>query len=208
MRRPATAPATIPPFAAPRLRSAGGTTIELDLDRWRSEPDDVESGLLDELGDPVLDIGCGPGRLVAALAQRGRRALGIDPAAVAVAEAHRRGAPALCRSVFAPLPGEGRWAAALLLDGNIGIGGDPAALLRRVRRLLAPDGVGLVEVEPAGRASGPLVVRIETGAGAGPWFDWATVSCDDIDTVARAAGLRAGAVEARGGRWFAWLRQR
>ena len=46
-----------------------------------------------------------------------------------------RGAPALCRSVFDPLPAEGRWAAVLALDGNIGIGGDPVAFLDRMRHL-------------------------------------------------------------------------
>ena len=41
------------------------------------------------------------------------------------------GGPALVRSVFETLPGEGRWDTVLLMDGNIGIGGDPAALLGR-----------------------------------------------------------------------------
>ena len=40
----------------------------------------------------------------------------------------------------------------MLLDGNLGIGGDPVLLLRRVRELLAPD----AEILPANlKVSGP-----------------------------------------------------
>ena len=54
-------------------------------------------------------------------------------------------------SVFGAVPRSGRWDTALLVDGNIGIGGGPVPLLRRVAELLAPGGQGLVEVEgPAG----------------------------------------------------------
>ena len=90
-------------------------------------------------------------------------ALGVDSSPRAVAEARARGAIALCRSVFDPLPGEGRWGSVVLLDGNVGIGGDPVALLARARRLMAPGGVALVEVEPPGRPSQRLRVRLETG---------------------------------------------
>jgi hypothetical protein len=38
----------------------------------------------------------------------------------------------------------------LLLDGNIGIGGDPHRLLRRVRELLTPTGRLLVELDVDG----------------------------------------------------------
>ena len=57
----------------------------------------------------------------------GQPALGIDISAEAVRQARRRGAPAMCRDVFEPVPGAGRWRTVLLADGNIGIGGDPAA---------------------------------------------------------------------------------
>ena len=142
------APPAIP--APPVLRSRCGSVVELHVDRWRAEADDVERELLDTLLDPVMDVGCGPGRIVAALAGAGRAALGVDVSDAAVAEARRRGAAALGRSVFAPLPGERRWASIVLFDGNIGIGGDPVVLLARVADLFAPDGVVLVEVDPPG----------------------------------------------------------
>ena len=66
------------------------------------------------------------------------------------------------RDVFGPLPGEGRWDTALLADGNIGIGGDPVALLARVRELLAPEGRVVVDLAAPGRrgpTGGPCVSR-------------------------------------------------
>ena len=189
------------------LRTAGGEAIPLPVARWRGEASAVERALLADLPAPVLDLGCGPGRLVAALLTGGRAALGVDASPAAVAEASARGAVALCRSVFDPLPGEGRWAAALLLDGNVGIGGDPLALLARVGELLAPGGVAVVEVERPGVASGRLSVRLQAADGEGPWFPWARLSVTDVVLVADGAGLRTDDVVLRDDRWFARLRR-
>jgi SAM-dependent methyltransferase len=185
------------------LRDTSGTAHPLELGRWHGAADAVELALLEGLPDPVLDIGCGPGRIVAALAERGRPVLGIDPAAIAIDDAVAGHAPTLRRSVFEPLPGEGRWGAALLLDGNVGIGGDPEELLRRVRELLAPAGHLLVEVEPPGVATEVRTVRVEHPDGAaGPWFRWARVGADDFAAMAQAAGLVPVGLEVGGDRWF------
>jgi SAM-dependent methyltransferase len=191
------------PAAPPVLRSRCGVTVALDVERWRADADQVERALLDTLADPVMDVGCGPGRIVAALAEDGRVALGVDVSPAAVAETRRRGAAALGRSIFAPLPGERRWASVVLFDGNIGIGGDPVALLARVADLLAPGGAALIEVDPPGVASQTLTVRIEHADHRGPWFPWARVSADDIDPHLLAAGLRPDGIECHDARWFA-----
>jgi len=184
------------------LRTTDGRTIALEVGRWRTEPDAAEVALLDRLADPILDIGCGPGRVPAALAARGRVALGIDPASEAAAEAILRGALVLQRSVFGPLPGEGRWGTALLLDGNVGIGGDPISLLERCRELVRPGGVVLAEVAPPGAPSAPVTVRVETAGRAGPWFEWAVVGADAWAALATAAGLVPRGFESAGDRWF------
>src|SRR5271170_2626093 len=106
--------------------------------------------MLDRCAGPTLDIGSGPGRLTLALAERGIPALGIDITAHEVGRAWSRGALVMLRDVFDRVPGTGRWATVLLADGNIGIGGDPAALLGRVAELLAPRGRAIVELEAPG----------------------------------------------------------
>jgi SAM-dependent methyltransferase len=179
-----------------------GERIDLAVDRWRTDADPLEHALLADLPDPVLDVGCGPGRIVSALAAAGRLALGVDPSPAAVDEAGRRRAPVLRRSVFDPLPGEGRWGSVLLLDGNLGIGGDPVALLARVAALLRPGGVVLAEVDPPGAPSQALTVRVESTGGTGPWFPWAQVGADVFGAVAACSGLRATGIDAGGERWF------
>jgi SAM-dependent methyltransferase len=121
------------------LHSRCGTVISLPSARWWREPGREEEAILDLAIGPVLDLGCGPGRHTVALARRGVRSLGVDSSSAAVAAARARGAAVVHRSVFDRLPDEGRWASALLLDGNVGIGGDPVALLRRVRSLVRAD---------------------------------------------------------------------
>lgn len=187
----------------PLLRTRGGATLPLHIDRWRGGPDSCERQLLGAIADPVLDVGCGPGRVAAALVADGRLALGIDPSPAAAAEATARGAVVLQRSVFGPLPGEGRWGSVVLLDGNVGIGGDPVGLLRRLGQLLRSGGHALVEVEPPGVPNETLTVRIERPDGASPWFPWARVGVDGFATTAAEAGLVTESIEPFGDRWFA-----
>jgi SAM-dependent methyltransferase len=192
------------------LRAEDGSTLPLDPGRWHARPTPAEERLVDAMAGPVLDVGCGPGRFVIGLAQRGTIALGVDPAPAAVALCRSKGVPVLQKSVFDPLPGQGRWRTVLLADGNIGIGGDPKRLLRRCRELLAHDGTVIVEVEPpAGGRAGwrPYRARLERGRSLGPWFSWAVVGADAIADLARAAGLRLLRLEPipAEGRWFAHL---
>jgi SAM-dependent methyltransferase len=189
----------------PRLRLDDGTTVGLPLDRYLGPADETDEKLLSGVRGPVLDVGCGPGRHLHALVQRGVFALGVDLSSVAVELATGRGARALVASIFDELPGSGTWRTALLLDGNIGIGGAPDRLLARVGTLLSDDGELLVELDPPHTTSGSTLVRIETDRGVSSWFPWARVSVCDLDRVARAGGFRACERAALGGRWFARL---
>ena len=113
---------------------------------------------------------CGPGRHVRALAHRGVLAVGVDVSAAAVSLARSRGTLALRASVFDHIPGAGSWRSALLLDGNIGIGGSPTLLLRRIGSLLAPAGEVLTELAAPGTGVAIEIVRLEHGATRSDWF--------------------------------------
>ncbi len=189
------------------LRSDTGRTLPLDPHRWHDEATPAERDLLASVAGPVLDVGCGPGRLVVGLARRGTVALGIDPAPGAVEIARRRGAAVLQRSVFDTVPGQGRWRTVLLVDGNVGIGGDPVRLLQRCRSLLAPGGTVIAEVEAPGAGLAQHRARLERGGTCGPWFPWAVVGTDALPGITGPAGLLvADLVHARNEqRWFAHL---
>lgn len=190
-----------------RLRADNGTPLPLEPARWYGEPTYGDEAVMAVMAPPVLDVGCGPGRFVLGLARRGAVALGVDPAPAAVALARHRGAPVLQRSIFDPLPGQGRWRTILLADGNIGIGGHPARLLRRCGELLAPDGTVVAEVAPPGVGWHRHRVRLEHGAHRSPWFSWAVVDADAIAGLAVAGGLEVRGLQhlAAEGRWFAHL---
>ena len=93
----------------------------------------------------------------------------------------------------------------LLADGNIGIGGDPVALLRRVVELLGPLGRALVEVQPPGTELRREHVRLRAAGKIGAWFPWAYVGVDQIAEIAGSAGLVATESWEAHGRWFATL---
>ena len=154
---------------------------------------------------PTIDLGCGPGRLVARLVQRGIPALGVDLSATAVKLARSSGAPALHRDVFEPLPGTGRWHTVLLADGNVGLGGDPTRLLRRAAELLRCSGHCVVEFDSTTTGIDSGWVRLESTRTIGPWFRWASVGIDSVSSLAAEVGLAIAGVHRIGGRVVASL---
>lgn len=187
------------------LRAADGRAWPFPVGRWAAPPDRADRALLARCDGPTLDVGCGPGRLVGALARRGVPVLGVDSSPAAVRSALARGGIALRRSVFDRLPGEGRWHRVVLVDGNIGIGADVPALLARVRDLLGPSGHALVEAEPS-TVDEVVEVRLEhpDGRCGEPWR-WARVGGPALRGYAAAAGLGVTAQWHQDGRSFAVL---
>nr|WP_308440656.1 class I SAM-dependent methyltransferase [Catellatospora coxensis] len=177
----------------------------LDTAAWHGDTVPGDHGMLDRCTGPTLDVGCGPGRLAAALARRGVPALGIDVSATAVRLARSRGARAVVHDVFTPLSAPARWSGALLADGNIGIGGDPARLLRRCRDLLEPGGTIVAEVEPPGVRGWRGAVSLTDTRHSSDTFPWAVVGADELPPLAEQAGLRPAETWSEEGRWFACL---
>jgi SAM-dependent methyltransferase len=193
------------PGRAVRVRLLDGTVLPLALEQFTAPADATDELVLSTLRGPVLDVGCGPGRHLHALARRGVFALGVDLSPVAVRLARGRGGNAIVGSIFDVLPGARSWRSALLLDGNIGIGGSPLRLLRRVRALLSDRGVVLVELEGPDVRSARTLARLETAGGSSAWFPWALVSAPDVGPLAEAAGFSSESLWREGGRWFARL---
>lgn len=185
------------------LELANGEQVVLPVERWQAGAHGGDEVLLNHCEGPTLDVGCGPGRFTVELVRRGMVALGVDVSPVAVRLTRAKGAPAIRRDVFGRLPGEGRWRHVLLADGNVGIGGNPVRLLRRVNELLHSGGSALVEVDPPGSGLRRDQVRV-SGSGHG-WFAWAWLGADAVERTAREAGLTTRWVRARAGRWFAEL---
>jgi SAM-dependent methyltransferase len=188
-------------------RFSDGSFVPLRVDRYLGPADATDERLLTDVRGPVLDVGCGPGRHLHALAARGVFALGVDLSPVAVDLARGGGARAIVASIFDELPGSGTWRSALLLDGNIGIGGAPARLLARIGTLLSDDGEVLVELDPHETATATMRARIETAQRASSWFPWARVSAAGVVPIALAGGFEASEPWSLGDRWFARLRR-
>jgi SAM-dependent methyltransferase len=186
------------------ISDSTGLRRPLHIDRWLggagSTDDDrrADEAILELCTGPTMDVGCGPGRFTAALADRGVQALGVDVSATAVEMTVQRGGTALHRDIFSPMPGGGQWSRLLLADGNIGIGGHPVRLLQRARELLHPDGLVVAEVDSLATGISSEYRRWETSHSVGSWFPWAHVGTDAIASLAVSAGyLLASAVQVR-----------
>jgi SAM-dependent methyltransferase len=195
------------------IRHEDGELRPLPAHRWLGERHDDErhndepfdEAVTQLCGAPTIELGCGPARLVARLIRRGIPALGIDRSAAAIHLAGRCGAPALLGDVFEPLPGMGNWQTVLLVDGNIGLGGDPRRILARAAELLCRGGRCVAEFDAEVIGIHARWVRLESADDVGPWFRWASVGADSAAMLAGQVGLMLTGVRLVGGRVIADL---
>jgi SAM-dependent methyltransferase len=174
------------------IRDDDGLRCTLPVRAWlggRGADTAFDTAVVALCNGPTIDLGCGPGRLVARLLRCGVPALGVDQSLTAVALARRSGALALRRDIFEPLPSTGRWHTVLLADGNIGLGGDPSRMLARAAELLRRGGRCVAEFDPGTTGVRRQWVRLESASGVGPWFPWASVGVDSIASLAEQTGL-------------------
>ena len=188
------------------LHAHDGTRARFDVARWTEDADAVDRAVLRRARGPVLDVGCGPGRMVKAAVARGMKALGVDVSPVAVEIVRAAGLPVHLGSIFEPIPYEGSWSTALLLDGNIGIGGDPVALLTRCREVLRSNGDLIVETHPdASRDRAYQGSLVGQDGHVSDSFPWAEVGRAALAAHAADAGLRVTQSWGGAGRAFSRL---
>jgi SAM-dependent methyltransferase len=188
------------------LRSRTGQTLaRMDAAQWFGDPRPGDETVLDACAGATLDVGCGPARLVSALALRGVPALGIDISADAIKHAHSRGAAARLCDVFSDVPDAGWWAHVLLIDGNIGIGGAPVHLLRQCAKLLRANGTLIAEMGAPGSGTWRRRVQLHHEGISTPPFPWAAVAVDDLAPLAVHAGLAVIDRWSTANRWFVRL---
>jgi SAM-dependent methyltransferase len=207
--------------------AVNGSFTEIFSDALRGDPTTVRGVFPDDRALPVhdwlrpashsdrlllghcvgvtLDVGCGPGRMSAQLAELGHPVLAVDLVPEAVEQARARGVAAIHRSVFDPMPGEGLWDTVLLADGNIGIGGEPGALLRRSADLLVDGGRVVVDLACPGTGLQLHDAQLVSADKTSREFPWAQVGPEAIEWLAATARLRPQRVAEHRGRWFAVL---
>jgi SAM-dependent methyltransferase len=187
------------------VRHEDGRVQALPVASWIGGDEAFDDAVIAMCDGPTIDLGCGPGRLVAHLVRRGIPALGVDRSATAVRLARSNGAPVLQSDVFAPLPATGCWHTVLLADGNVGLGGDPPRILNRASQLLRRGGRCLAEFDAAAIGLRRGWVRLESAGAVGPWFRWASVGIDYAGRLAEQVGMSVMGVHTVGERVVASL---
>ena len=184
-------------------RIGADAVLTLDRVRWTAVADDVDRLVVSRCRAPVLDVGCGPGRMVQALNEAGVAALGVDMSAEAVRATRARGGLAVRARLAERLPSEGRWGTVLLMDGNIGIGGDVGAVLRRCRQLLTAGGRVVAEVDGSPTRSDTRRVRLtEAATGRSADLEWTRMGTEPVKALASRLDLLLTEEWAAGGRVF------
>ena len=97
----------------------------------------------------------------------------------------------------------GCWETVLLIDGNVGLGGDPRRILGRAAELLARGGRCVAEFDADVIGIRASWIRLESGHQVGPWFRWAWVGLDSAEMLAREVGYRMTGVHLIGERVIA-----
>lgn len=192
--------------ASPELEVDDGVVVPAMDPSWFFRPyeewDWWERELLDAVTTgPVLDLGAGAGRAALHFQDRGLRVTAVERDRLAAEVCRRRGVHDVRVADLNDPPDDLRWAAVLLLCGNLGLGGSwdgNRALLRRLAEVCAPDAVLVGDsVNYEGRAE--IGLRIRYRERVTPWWRQRNVSAVEVAAMVDGTGwvverqLEAGA---------------
>ena len=172
-----------------RIRLADGRLEPLPLDRWLAPADEVDQAILADVAAPVLDLGCGPGRHLAALRALGKRGLGVDLSPVAVRSPAVAARDAINGSLWADVPGAGRGGRSCCWTATSASAAKPVALLRRAGELLD---AGRRDRRRDRSAGGADAADADPDRGAGPGLGVVPLGARRASTARPTVAERAG----------------
>jgi len=209
------------------IRRDDGLVDEDDMEGYFKGYDDwfePEKKALQRVHGRVLDVGCGPGRHLLWLQERGFTVTGIDVSPTAVEVARLRGARD-CRVMdvrnlsFPP----SSFDTIIMMGNNFGIAGgmEPTKrMLRSLHRITTEDGLIIsTSRDPLdtdnprhlayheqnrrrGCPPGLVTIRLEFRGKIGPWFDLLLATPEEMAEMAEASGWRMDEVyRDETGRW-------
>ena len=177
-----------------------------------SEWPPIERWLLRSVRPPVLDLGCGAGRVALVLQDRGIRVLAVDQSPRAVRVARRRGVrEARVMDLFDLRLPRNRFRTVLLYGNNFGMFGTPLRMRRILHQLygLTTEGARIIGTgidpyrtdEPAhrryharnrheGRMPGEVRLRARYHSYRGPWFRLLWLSPNELSRLVKGTGFR------------------
>ena len=187
-----------------------------------------ETDLLAQARGPILDVGCGAGRTLLWLDQRGIKATGIDLSPGAVEVSRQRGCPDVCQGDVMTGAAEGlagrTFETVILFGNNVGIGGTiegAADLLRRLSYLTTPGGhllvtgLDIAKTEnphhlayhranhARGRPRGEITMRFEYEGAVDDWVPWFHPEPDELKSLARETGWNVARIAPASGPFYA-----
>jgi SAM-dependent methyltransferase len=194
---------------------------------FTEEPFEHEATLLQCAKGRVLDVGCGAGRTLLWLGQRGVMATGIDLSPGGVKVCRKRGCGDVrlldIMSSTSETLKDGEFQTAVLFGNNVGIGGtlDGARqLFRRLARAVAPEGYLLVtgldiaqtsdphhlayhqRNRALGRPIGEIKMRFEYQDMIGSWVRWFHPTPDELQEIACEAGWGVEEISSKSGPFY------
>ncbi|UCE26965.1 MAG: methyltransferase domain-containing protein [Candidatus Coatesbacteria bacterium] len=166
----------------------------LDLEFYLTDrPEPCEAEMLEYVKGRIVDIGCGTGRIMKFLTQKGHDVTGFDIDAEVVVLCKEQGIPNVYEESYDNMEKFGKFDTLLLLNRTIGIGGNLSgvrALLKKCHTCCTDNGILIFdswEVEPE-KATGPPGVletklRYKYDDVYGEWFPWIHISSEAIENL-------------------------